>query len=264
MKKTSKNQTPKAKSLNPKSKKPKGLKTVGWKDPKYPGFYFFKHERELRWLDTNTLYTVCFNVAISSGMVNPDKVPEFANWACESAIKKINNGNTKNGHLNDATFLLNDWLQLEKGHKNPNSNRALQFKKTVSYDNTINDDGDTFRDLIPDTKSLDPEQEILLKEKLINTFIELKLENVEKKKIIELKRHPKRVIERENRVYQFLLSKTESYCSGIYNQKFLAQECGMELGEFKTTIEKLVEKARVCLVGDIFFLPDEFITDEIA
>lgn len=84
MKTSNKNQAPKIQSLKPKSKKPEGIKTIGWSDLKYPDLYFFKHERKLRWTNLTDLSLHCLRKA--SEVKCFEVAEDFAQWACLANI----------------------------------------------------------------------------------------------------------------------------------------------------------------------------------
>lgn len=272
MKKTSKNQTPKAKSLNPKSKKPKGLKTVGWNDPKYPDLHFYKHENELRWINHSLLRSHCLRKA---NEVKCFEIAEdFAQWAVLANLIRINNGNTKNGHLNNVDWLWNEYIDREYGVKSPMGKKAQAYKNTISYDVALNENGGTLLDIFVDTNNPNPEEALEAKDAVREKLILLKNENDERKKIVPIKNYHPKSVAVENRVYDFLANRNE--CGfGSYNPDLLAEKCGIPVRDFKLAVGRLDKKARLIINKKVgaYYLPDEInrlietpskITDEIA
>lgn len=264
----------KHKYSNPKSKvqeqqptkvysvKPDGIKTVGWPDPKHPDLYFFKHENELRWVNLSFLKSHCLRKSREVKCLNVAE--DFSQWACLANIERINNGNTKNGHLNNVNWLWNEFIDREYGVKSPMGKRAQAYKNTISYDVALNEDGGTLLDILTDDKNPSPAEVIEAKEAVKEKLILIKAENDERKKVVPVKNYNQSFVAVENRVYRFLLEQSAYRGFGPMNLNTLAQECGMELKEFKLAIGRLDRKAKLLIKNYFYFLPDELFTDEVA
>jgi hypothetical protein len=68
----------------------------------------------------------------------------------------------------------------------------------------------------------------------------------------------------ESRVYIFLLKNSKYLGFAPFNIDNLAEECGMELKEFKLAIGRLDRKAKILIEKQFYFLPDEFFKKQAA
>ncbi len=234
-----------------------------WEHPTKSEVVCFYHCGEVREIDFKKLKSICRVKAVQMG--KPEYADDFASAAVEISLRKIKNGFTEHGHLNNRHWLWSEFYNSETGSKSPNSKKALAHKNTVSYSKEINNDGDTYLDFYADNLNLNPEERLLAAENLKEKLLLLKAENDERKKVVPIKNYRPSIVAEENRVYVFLLLKSEYRAFGELNLNTLAEECGMGLKEFKLAIGRLDRKAKIFIRNHFYFLPDEFyFTDEAA
>lgn len=251
--------------LIPKAQEQKPSKSKSGKkpDPNKPGVHSFKHGEEDRTVDLLGLQNRCFKFARSKAWSVED-AEDFASWAVVANLNRIDNGNTKNAHLNDVPFLFKDYLVVTYGTHNPNSNRALAHKNTLHYDNKINDDGDTYIDTFEDTSNLNPEEILALKENLAS-YSEEKIAEINealrdkkkdrreaKAKTVEMRAIR---LDGEDRLYAFLSKKADYLGRVAREPKLLAEKYGTTLHEFNKIISRLENKKQIVITLHWYCLP---------
>lgn len=239
--------------------KPTNNKSGKKPDPNKPGVFSFKHGDEDRTVDLEKLRVLCFNFARAKGWKTED-AEDFAGWAVVANLNRIDNGYTKNGHLNDVPILFKDYLVVHRGIHNPNSKRALAHKKTFYYSNKMNEDGDVFLDLIPDNSVLNPEEALILKETLNERHEEFREALRDKKKEnreARAKKAERKAIRLndEDKLYKFLLSKADCLGRIEKNPKSLAKEYGTTTYDFRNIISRLANKKKINITKQWYILP---------